>query len=234
MKKSLISIVIPTKNAGKTLGNCLESIRCQDYKNHEVIIVDACSPDRTKEIATAFGAKFLTYTGSLPAARNLGYSKARGEIFVSIDADMVLEQGLLRDIAEKTMEHSILIIPEVGCGDDFLSKCKDLEKRSYVGDELVECARVFTREAFSSVGGYDKNLWFGEDWDIHWRLKQKFSPGRTSRQVLHDTGNLSMAEELRKAYLYGKTLPSSSQKAMQKAGNGRRRPNSSSYASQAC
>ena len=50
MEFPLVSIIIVTFNAGKTLQNCLDSIFQQTYKNIEIIIIDGLSNDNTVEI----------------------------------------------------------------------------------------------------------------------------------------------------------------------------------------
>jgi glycosyltransferase involved in cell wall biosynthesis len=202
-----ISVVVPTKNSGENLRECLESIRSQTYQDFELIVVDGHSTDGTVRIAKEYAAKVLLSRRSLPGARNLGFSKANGSIFLSIDSDMILEEGLFEDIVRRFGAHGALVIPETGYGTSFFSRCKDLEKRCYIGDEIVESARAFRRSALEAVGGYDENLHFAEDWDLHCRLKEKFGIGRTISKVYHSTQHLSFSEDLRKAYFYGKTLP---------------------------
>jgi len=207
MKGPLISITIPTRNSEKTIKQCLESIAAQTYRNYEIIIVDGHSTDRTMEIAKEYTERILQSSASLPAARNLGFSKAKGQILVSIDSDMILEKDLLKETAEKIDGCSALIFPEIGYGTNFMSRCKDLEKRCYLGDELMESTRAFSRKAFDSVNGYNETLHFGEDRDIHIRIAKKFPIGRTSSRILHNTEHLSFSSNLRKSYYYGKSLP---------------------------
>jgi glycosyltransferase involved in cell wall biosynthesis len=207
MKEPMISIVIPTKNSERTLEACLDSIKTQTYQNYELIIVDGFSKDKTRAIAERHTDEIFTSPESLPAARNLGFSKAKGDLFISIDSDMVLEKDVLEEIAGGMSGHGGLIIPEIGYGSDFISKCKDLEKRCYVGDEIIEAARAFSRDAFFAVNGYDPNLLFGEDWDIHLRIKKRFCVGRIKAKVMHNAMNLSLTSNIKKAYRYGKTLP---------------------------
>lgn len=204
----LVSIVIPTRNSAATLGACLESIRGQTYRSHEVIIVDASSSDATQRIAEAADARLIRKDGPPPVARNAGFAVARGEIFVSIDSDMVLEPTVLEDIVRGMGGAPVLIIPETGYGSDFVSRCRDLEKRCYLGDESVEAARAFSRHAFLSVGGYLEALHFGEDWDLHDRLKKQFLVGRIRSRVMHDRRALSLFGALGKSYRYGRTLGS--------------------------
>ncbi|HSB47663.1 MAG TPA: glycosyltransferase [Candidatus Bilamarchaeum sp.] len=203
----LLSVVVPTKNSGDCLKACLDSIRSQTYRKFELIVVDGYSTDSTLQIARKYADKVLLSKRSLPGARNLGFSKARGSIFLSIDSDMILEPGLFGDIVARFNSHGALIIPEAGYGTNFLSRCKDLEKRCYLGDPIIESARAFRPAAFGKVGGYDENLHFAEDWDLHCRLKDGFSIGRTESKVLHNTQNLTLSHDLKKAFIYGKTLP---------------------------
>jgi len=213
MSGPLLSIVIPTKNSAANLNNCLETIGQQTYGNYEVIIVDGFSTDGTREIAEKFGAKYLTSPEKPPGARNLGFSQAGGQVFVSIDSDMLLlEKGLFGEIASMISNYDALIIPEVGYGTDFMSRCKDLEKRCYLNDSVVESARAFRKDAFNAVGGYDPKLHFGEDWDIHYRIKNRFKIGRANSRIMHDTRLTTLGQDLRKAYTYGYTLRSYAEK----------------------
>src|SRR5437867_942392 len=47
-----ISVVIPTKDSGRTLERCLMCVREQTYDSVEVVVVDAGSTDQTKAIAS--------------------------------------------------------------------------------------------------------------------------------------------------------------------------------------
>ena len=208
MNTPLISIVIPTKNSGINIRNCLESIKKQDYRNYEVIIVDGFSTDDTRKAAESFGAKCLASSEKVSGARNLGFSNAKGSVFVSIDSDMILSPNVLGEIAHSIGKYDALIIPEVGIGSDFISRCKDLEKRCYLNDEVAESLRAFRRESFDAVGGYDPNLFFGEDADFNSRIKARFSVGRISARIMHDARHASLAKGLKKAYVYGHTLRS--------------------------
>jgi arabinofuranan 3-O-arabinosyltransferase len=200
-----ISIVIPTKNSAGTLQKCLESIRTQDFSSYEIIVVDGFSKDGTGEIARKYADRFIEANLSVPASRNEGFGAARGEIFLSMDSDMVMEAGLLAEIARRIDSLSSLVVPELGTGKGLIARCKSLEKLCYVGNGNIESARVFARAAFIQSGGYDPELHFNEDRDLHCRIAQSFTTGRTSRVFFHDTGNLTLPGCLRKAFRYGRS-----------------------------
>jgi len=207
MKNPLISIVVPTKNSERPLRKTLDSIKAQTYRDYEIIIVDGFSTDKTEEVAREYTDKFYTSSASLPGARNVGFSKAIGEIYASIDSDMILEPTVLEEAVKRSKDADIFVIPEVGYGDDFISRCKDLEKRCYHGDAVIEAARIFPRKVYESVNGYDGQLLFGEDWDIHCRMKEKHRIGRLQSKLYHNTEHISFFSNIKKAYGYGKTLP---------------------------
>jgi hypothetical protein len=47
----LVSIVVPIYNMGDSVEKCVQSLRCQDYENIEIIVVNDGSTDKTAEIA---------------------------------------------------------------------------------------------------------------------------------------------------------------------------------------
>ena len=85
-----ISVVIPVYNSADQLRSCLEHLRDSSFTNFETIVVNDGSTDTSAEVAREFGATVLdTGRRSGPAyARNLGASKAAGEILFFIDADV--------------------------------------------------------------------------------------------------------------------------------------------------
>ncbi len=90
-----LSVVIPNYNNSKFLPTCLESIVHQTYDDLlEVIVVDDCSTDHSREVITAYAEKypvirpiFLEKNGKVSAARNTGLCAAKGEYITFVDAD---------------------------------------------------------------------------------------------------------------------------------------------------
>lgn len=102
----MISIIIPTYNELEVLLDCLKSLETQDYSDFEVILVDDGSIDNTQELASNFKSKkyrliFLKQNHKGPgAARNLGASKAKGDILVFVDADMTFDKDFLKNLVK--------------------------------------------------------------------------------------------------------------------------------------
>ena len=101
-----ISVVIPMYNAENYIGECLESILAQTFKNFEVIVVDDCSEDNSPAIVDSFISKFdgrLTHfrlkknTGGAGIPRNTGITLARGEYIYFMDSDDRVVPNALED-----------------------------------------------------------------------------------------------------------------------------------------
>lgn len=88
----LVSIIIPTYNEEKLLPKLLRSIKKQTYRNKEVIVADANSKDKTKQLAEKLGAKVIE-GGEVARGRNNGAKKAKGDILLFLDADVVLKDA---------------------------------------------------------------------------------------------------------------------------------------------
>lgn len=108
MKQPLLSIIIPAYNAEKTIGQLIESIVNQDYKDYELIILNDGSKDKTKEVVLEYAKKYKVIkfidkknTG-VGDTRNQGINISSGKYIVFADSD----DYLMSDYFEK-------IIPEI-------------------------------------------------------------------------------------------------------------------------
>lgn len=50
----LVSIITPSYNTAKYIGETIESVQAQTYQNWEMIIVDDCSPDNTDDVVAGY------------------------------------------------------------------------------------------------------------------------------------------------------------------------------------
>lgn len=87
-----VSVVMPTFNYGHFIGEAICSVLSQTFHDFELIIVDNFSSDNTTEVVSAFQDERIRFhqfnnKGSIAAARNFGWNKARGEIIAFLDSD---------------------------------------------------------------------------------------------------------------------------------------------------
>jgi len=86
-----VSFIIPTLNASSVLETCLKSIKKQNFKNYEIIIVDGGSIDDTIKIAKKYHAKiFKNILKTAEAGKAVGVKKATSKYIALIDSDNIL------------------------------------------------------------------------------------------------------------------------------------------------
>ena len=90
----LVSIVMPAYNAAQTIEASIESVLAQDYSEWELIIVNDCSSDATKEIVARLAStdsrvKLITLekNGGISKARNTAIQHSIGRHLAFLDSD---------------------------------------------------------------------------------------------------------------------------------------------------
>jgi len=89
----VVSVIIPTYNRAHFLGETIQSVLNQTYKDFEIVIVDDGSTDKTEELVKSFSDGRLRYiklgknTGSSAAPRNAGLKAASGKYIALLDSD---------------------------------------------------------------------------------------------------------------------------------------------------
>ena len=90
----LVSILLPARNAERTLVLALRSLLAQTYTQWELLVLDDGSTDRTAAIAKGFGDPRISVLGDgswlgLAARLNQGIDTAGGSLLARFDADDV-------------------------------------------------------------------------------------------------------------------------------------------------
>ena len=177
----ILSIIIPTYNEEEYLPILLESIKDQSFDSYEVIVADANSTDKTREIAESYGC--IVIDGGLPAVgRNNGARIAKGEYLLFLDSDLKLTEDYLRNIIyEFRMERLGIAITTM------LPLSKKVEDKIYhdfanyfmISVENIKphgagCYGIIARkDLHDKCGGFDESLNFGEDSEYIERLAKK-------------------------------------------------------------
>ncbi len=98
----MISIIITTRQEPKTLSKAIYSVLSQNLsQEYEVLII---GPDReTEEIVEKFShdqrTRYLKDQGQgKPAALNLGFKEAKGDILILTDGDVWIKKNVLNDL----------------------------------------------------------------------------------------------------------------------------------------
>lgn len=96
-----VSVCVPSYNHAKFLPAALDSILAQTFQDFEIVIVDDGSPDDSLEIAQKYASahpsviRLLTHPGGqnrgISATVNLAFNNARGEYWMGLPSDDVLD-----------------------------------------------------------------------------------------------------------------------------------------------
>lgn len=183
MTKPTVSVVIPVYNEEKVIADCLSSLSRQSYKPLEVILVDDGSTDNTLKKISNFKLLRQKHRGPGPA-RNLGASKARGEILVFVDADMTFSKQFIRDLvtpivrgeAIGTFSKNEMVSNQNNTWSICWNINRNLPKDRMVSKNYPNQAPVFRailRREFEKVGGFDATGEYADDWSLSRKLKVK-------------------------------------------------------------
>ena len=172
-----ISIIIPTLNEEKYLPLLLASIKNQTLQPYEIIVGDALSKDKTREIANAYGCKVVIEKPprSGPArGRNAGGEIATQEFLLFLDSDVILPPDFLevalKEIRKKNLDIATCFIAP-------LSTSLIYRIGSFIANYLFLFASlrsphaggyyIFVRkEIYEKIHGFDETLVLGEDHDF--------------------------------------------------------------------
>lgn len=110
----LISVLVPARNEEENIGNCLESLRSQDYPNFEVVVLDDNSRDNTAAIITEYARRDNRirmvsgkplpddWAGKPFACQQLA-EEAKGSWLLFVDADTTHASHMLRSVLALAM-----------------------------------------------------------------------------------------------------------------------------------
>jgi GT2 family glycosyltransferase len=182
----LVSVVIPVRNGGATIGDCLESLLNDPYPDdrREIVVVDNGSTDDTAEVARRYPVRLVAEPGpSLSRARNRGIEESRGEIVAFTDADCCVSTGWLGELVAgfegdgvAAVTGEVVPYPPTTAAERYSAR----RKPSVAGwqDGQTEPWFCFMntavrREAFDRVGSFDPGfaeVGACEDIDFSWRF----------------------------------------------------------------
>jgi glycosyltransferase involved in cell wall biosynthesis len=179
-----ISIIIPTRNEEKIIGECLQRCVEQTRVPDEIIVADE-STDKTPQIVEALAKESRAITlvrvagnRGVSFARNKGVAASKGDVLVMLDADMMLDRNCIEELGKTFSKRSVMLAS---------FKCKRAEPRTFIekcywvrathygetrkSDSFV-APQCYRRSAFMRLGGYDERLRYFEDRDIGERIKR--------------------------------------------------------------
>lgn len=201
----LLSIIVPTYNVRLYVGECVQSLLHQDYKNFEIIIVDDGSNDGSSEICDSLQrldsrVKVIHQKNAgLSSARNSGLKVATGDYISFIDSDDLVSPTMFTELIDSLEKNNADVAI---CNFEVFNRENRYKGTRYI-DEVIDyskdnqvkffgaaldssCNRVYRSEPIKKNGIYfeHKNVVAQEDF---WFLVRLFC--HISRIVTVSSGN---------------------------------------------
>ncbi len=184
-----ISIIMPVYNTEKYLEKALESILSQTFWDFEFIIIDDCSTDKSFEICQKYQKQdkriklfrneknmWISYT------RNKLISLAKTNYIASQDSDDISDKNRLElcyNFLEKHKDFAVVswnntIIDENSKIIWYRNYSDDIKNIILKKSPISQPASMFRKDVFEKVWWYDKNLNYGEDYDLWLKIFSKW------------------------------------------------------------
>lgn len=192
------SFIVPTYNRRQWIGQCLDAIARQTYRNFEVIVIDDCSSDGTIDWLRSnpkYGFVRIhaqEKNGGASVARNTGIRLSKGELITFIDSDDVLEPDHLETAVAAFRQYPNLGLfccdaMMIGPDNETLNDGRTWHtvngeiKRYAVKSGLRSLTDIFLfsnsfpgftlqREVFEKVGYLDQGIFPLDDYDLALRV----------------------------------------------------------------
>ncbi|MBU1883794.1 glycosyltransferase [bacterium] len=183
----MVSVIIPLYNSQRYISETIESVINQTYTNWELIVVDDCSTDTSREIVKEFEKKDSRIRlvesqvnfGGPARPRNIGIEHTKGEFIAFLDSDdMWLKDKLekqidfLREYDYDIIHTSALTIDVDGNNIGHLNNQRVHDRLHLLFDDLtilslsnyININTVLMKKDINIKFREDKNLIALEDW----------------------------------------------------------------------
>ena len=177
----MISFIVPAYDEERLLGPTLRALNGAARASgepYEVIVVDDASSDRTASVAVDNGARVVRVAHrKIAATRNAGARQARGDLFVFVDADTVVNEAVVRGAIRALRGGAVgggATVRFDGRIPAYARVLLPLMVRLLRITRLAAgCFLFCTRQAFEAVGGFDESLYGAEEIAISRALKRQ-------------------------------------------------------------
>lgn len=207
----VISIIMPTYNAEKTLTAAIESVRAQKYSNLEFIVIDGSSEDGTLEIIKCNESVITTWISEpdkgIYEAMNKGIDRATGQWLYFLGSDDQINANILHTIAPYLKPDLAAVFGDVvyDTGDIMHSW---IGYGTLMQNTLHHQATFYNRELFKNFR-YDTNYRIISDYELNLQIFLKKTPTLFVPYIIStcgSTGTSSVLSSVEVNHLRGKYI----------------------------
>lgn len=195
MAVPFVSVLIPSHNYGRFVGEAIDSVRQQTHTHWEVLVIDDGSSDNTREVVAPYCAAdarikyYYQEQQGVSVARNFGFSKATGDYVQLLDADDVLAPRKLETQLAVFAEHPAATLvygdtysfqkPEQLAAGEVKKFAMDTPPLSGAGTALalhmasdnlfLPCSALFKRSLLALSPAFNPAIVAFEDWEFWYK-----------------------------------------------------------------
>lgn len=185
----MFSVVIPLYNKELSVGNTINSVLNQTFKEFEVIIVNDGSTDNSLEIVQQFKDDRIRIidkpNGGVSSARNRGIKEAKYEWIAFLDADDLWEDNhlqILNDMIADYCQYKVFCTSYIRSNQNFPSNqeyntvvIEDYFKEAIKNQFFCTIVTCIHNSVFNDVGVFNMKLNRGEDLELWTRIGRKYT-----------------------------------------------------------
>jgi len=184
-----VSVIMPSYNTAALIGEALDSVFAQSYRDFEVIVINDGSPDTPdlERVLEPYCGRIIYLRQEnrrACGARNNGISHARGEYLAFLDSDDSWAPGYLQSQIEHLEANSSLDMVYCDCliygdapqaGKTFMQGCPSIGPVTFESVLTEQCqipvsGTVVRRQSVINAGGFDERLAMCDDYEMWLRL----------------------------------------------------------------
>ena len=214
---ALVSVLLSTYNSEESIGESIESLLSQTYKNLEILISDDGSTDSTKEICKKFQLKdkrilFSSNKKNIGLTKSLNNlaQKASGSLIARHDADDISLPYRIEEQIQFMKKKKLDAVTT-------RSLVKQNNKKRpgisfYIPDKLlinrknpfIHGTLIIKKNVFQEIGYYDERFYYAQDYKLFYDLLNKGYKVKTLNKALYilNTENNISSENLEKQNYY--------------------------------
>lgn len=190
LKNPKITVLLSVYNDEKYIGEAIDSILSQTFKDFELLIIDDSSTDRTIDIIGNYKdprIRLIINKKNIDISRSLnkGLKLASGKYIARHDSDDISTSERLEkqfNFLEDNDDYAA-----VGSRTEYIDEnCNHIGywKQEISAEEifyalsyrccLTSSSMMFNKEMISKIGGYDESSSHAEDYEIFYRISRKY------------------------------------------------------------
>lgn len=181
---------MPVYNQERYLKKSIKSILNQSFTDFEFLILDDGSSDNSLKIAKSFRDKRIKIFKNikkqgLTRCLNTLINQSRSEYIARMDGDDISFRNRLKEQVSFLDKNKDVVL--LGCWAKIIgreekiigefkypTKYKQIRKVILSFNPFIHSSVMFRKSVFEKIGGYDKNLFYSQDYDLFLRLVNKF------------------------------------------------------------